>query len=205
MEEERKVKSRLKPEEPEDWRRDLFEWLQLLVIVLVAVIGLFTFVVGIVGVDGSSMYPTLEHGDLMLVRRVAYTPENGDVIVLRKDGTFDDRALVKRVIATEGQSVYIDYNANTITVDGVVIDEPYLNYEQDTRYGDDYLALRYDLDGQYINQEFIVPEGCVFVCGDNRNHSSDSRVAALGMVDERYVIGEVLMVFWPLDNFGAVD
>lgn len=204
MEEGRKVKSRLKPEEPEDWRRDLFEWLQLLVIVLVAVIGLFTFVVGIVGVDGSSMYPTLEHGDLMLVRRVAYTPDNGDVIVLRKDGTFDDRALVKRVIATEGQVVYIDYNANTVTVDGVVIYEPYLNYGQDTRYGDDYLALRYDLDSQYINQEFVVPDGCVFVCGDNRNHSSDSRVAALGMVDERYVIGEVLMVFWPLGNFGAV-
>ena len=205
MEQEKKVKSRLKPEEPEDWRRDLFEWLQLLVIVLVAVIGLFTFVVGIVGVDGSSMYPTLEHGDLMLVRRVAYTPENGDVIVLRKDGTFDDRALVKRVIATGGQTVYIDYNTNTITVDGVVIDEPYLNYDQDTRYSDDYLALRHDLDGQYINQEFVVPEGCVFVCGDNRNHSSDSRVAALGMVDERYIIGEVLMVFWPVSNLGVID
>lgn len=205
MEEERTVKSRLKPEEPGDWRQDLFEWLQLLVIILVAVIGLFTFVVGVVGVDGSSMYPTLEHRDMMLVRRVAYDPEGGDVIVLRKDGTFDDQALVKRIIATEGQTVYIDYNTNTIAVDGILLDEPYLNYEQDSRYGDDYLALRYDLDSQYINQEFTVPEGCVFVCGDNRNHSSDSRVAALGMVDERYIIGEVMMVFWPLNHFGVVE
>ena len=205
MAEERKVKSRLKPEEPENWRQDLFEWLQILVIILVAVIGLFTFVVGVIGVDGSSMYPTLEHGDLTLVRRGFYSPEGGDVVVLRKDGTFDNRALVKRIIATEGQTVYIDYNAKTITVDGVVIDEPYLNYEQDTRYGDDYLALRYDLDGQYINQAFTVPDGCVFVCGDNRNHSSDSRVAALGMVDERYIIGEVILVFWPLNNFGVVQ
>ena len=205
MDEEKKVKSRLKPEEPEDWRRDLFEWLQLLVIVLIAVIGLFTFVVGVVGVDGSSMYPTLEHQDLMLVRRIAYEPEDGDVIVLRKDGAFDDRALVKRVIATGGQTVYIDYNTNLISVDGVIIDEPYLNYEYDSRYGDDYLALRYDLDSAYVNQEFVVPEGYVFVCGDNRNHSSDSRVSELGLVDERYIIGEVMLVFWPFTNFGLVE
>lgn len=203
---EHMVKHRLKKEEQaSDWRRDLFDWLQLLVIVLVIVVGMFTFVVGVIGVDGSSMYPTLHHRDLMLVQRIAYEPEAGDVIVLRKDGTFEDRALVKRIIATGGQTVYIDYTANTITVDGEVLSEPYINYEHDAEYGDDYMALRYDLDSQYVNREFTVPEGCLFVCGDNRNHSSDSRAAELGMVDECYVIGRVLMVFFPFSNFGIVD
>lgn len=190
--------------EKDGWRRDLYDWLQLLVIVLVIVVGLFTFVVGVVRVDGLSMYPTLNDGDLMLVQRIAYTPEQGDVVVLRKDNAFQNRAIVKRVIATGGQEVYIDYGANTITVDGEVLDEPYLNYEQDRTYGDDFLDIRYDLDPQYINQTFVVPEGSIFVCGDNRNHSSDSRVAELGMVDERYVIGGVMMIVFPFRDAGIV-
>ena len=195
----------LPEEEKSDWRRDLYEWLQILVLVLVCVIGLFTFVVGIVGVDGSSMYPTLHDRDVMIVQRLAYSPKGGDVIVLRKDNTFQDRALVKRIIATGGQTVYIDYDANTITVDGVTLDEPYINRERDGHYGDDPMAVRTDLDPQYINTEFTVPEGYLFVCGDNRNNSSDSRVAELGMVDERYVLGHVLFVLFPFTHFGAVN
>ena len=187
-----------------DWRRDLFDWLQLLVVVLLLVVTLFTFFVGVVGVEGSSMYPTLHDGDLMLVRRIAYDPQGGDVVVLRKDGTFNDRALVKRIIATEGQTVFMDYTTNTVTVDGVVLDEFYLNYEYDVHYGDDPMALNYSLDSRYVNQEFTVPEGCVFLCGDNRNHSSDSRGLELGMVDERYIIGKVMMVFFPFSDFGPV-
>ncbi len=196
---------RMRKRKHADWLQDLFDGLQLLVLVLVVVVGLFTFVVGLVGVNGNSMYPTLHNGDMMLVQRIGYTVSSGDVVVLRKDGTFDDQALVKRVIATGGQTVYIDYDNNTITVDGVVLEEPYLNYETDIHYGDDYMAQRYDLDEDYVNQEFTVPEGYVFVCGDNRNHSSDSRVAELGMVDERYIIGRVLLVIYPFSDFGWVN
>lgn len=206
MSEYKKARRLKKEEEPAGgWKRDLFDWLQLLVIVLVIIVGTFTFIVGIIGVDGNSMYPTLHHQDMMLVQRLAYEPEAGDVIVLRKDGTFEDRALVKRIVATGGQTVYIDYTANTITVDGVVLDEPYINYAYDPTYGDDPMALHYGLDSQYVNRQFTVPEGSVFVCGDNRNHSSDSRSPELGMVDERYIIGKVLVVFFPLTNFGFVD
>lgn len=203
--EENRIKGKRSPapeKEQTDWKQDLFDWLQLLVAVLVVIVGLFTFVVGIIGVEGSSMYPTLHDKDMMLVQRIAYTPEGGDIIVLRKDNSFEDRALVKRVIATGGQTVHIDYDSNTITVDGQVLEEPYLNYEFDSIFGDDFLALRSDLDPRYIDQEFTVPEGYVFVCGDNRNHSSDSRVAELGMVDQRYVIGRVLLVFFPLPHLG---
>lgn len=205
MEEELNPK-RLKESKAQEggWRRDLYDWLQLLVVVLVIVVGLFTFVVSMVRVDGSSMYPTLENGDLMLVQRFAYTPEQGDVVVLRKDNAFQNRAIVKRVIATGGQEVYIDYGKNTVTVDGEVLDESYLNFEYDRTYGDDFMDVRYDLDPQYVNQTFVVPEGCIFVCGDNRNHSGDSRVAELGMVDERYVIGGVMMIVFPFQNAGIV-
>lgn len=204
MEQEKTVLPR-EPEEKESWTRSLYEWLQVLVVVLVCITGVFTFVVSIVQVDGSSMYPTLKDGDIMLVQRLAYQPGNGDIIVLRKDGTYEDRALVKRIIATGGQTVYIDYDANTITVDGVQLDEPYINYETDWYYGDDPMAVRTDLDPQYVNTEFTVPEGCLFVCGDNRNNSSDSRVATLGMVDERYVLGRVLLVAFPFSHIGLVD
>ena len=114
------------------------------------------------------------------------------------------RTLVKRIIATGGQTVYIDYDANTITVDGQVLDESYLNYEYDSAYGSDCMADLAYLDPQYVNREFTVPDGCIFVCGDNRNHSSDSRSAALGMVDARYVIGEVLLVFLPFNHLGLI-
>ncbi len=206
MEEEKRPKRCMESaQQGEGWQRDLYDWLQLLVVVLVIVVGLFTFVVGVVRVDGSSMYPTLEHGDLMLVQRMAYTPEQGDVVVLRKENAFQNRAIVKRVIATGGQEVYIDYGTNTVTVDGQVLEEPYLNFASDPTYGDDYMDLIYGLDPQYINQTFVVPEGSLFVCGDNRNHSSDSRVAELGMVDERYVIGGVMMIAFPFRNAGVVN
>ena len=186
------------------WRRDLLDWLRLLVAALGVIVCLFTFVIGIVGVSGSSMYPTLHHRDMMLVQRIAYTPEAGDVVVLRKADSFNGSAIVKRIIAVAGQTVLFDYDSNTVYVDGVALEEPYLNYETDDTYGEDFLAWRYDLDPAYVNTEFVVPEGCVFVCGDNRNHSSDSRVAELGMVEEGYIIGRVVMVFFPFDHFGTV-
>lgn len=198
-----KGKNRAKPEK-QGWRLDLLDWLQLLTGVLLAVVAVFTLLVSIVGVEGTSMYPTLHPRDLMLVQRIAYTPETGDVIVLRKEGAFSDRALVKRVIATEGQTVLIDYNANTVTVDGVTLSEPYLNYEYSSEYGSDFMAIRFGMLEDYINQAFTVPEGCVFVMGDNRNGSSDSRVAELGMVDEGYILGRVLLVIWPMSDAGAV-
>ena len=186
------------------WRRDLLDWLRLLVAALGVIVCLFTFVIGIVGVSGSSMYPTLHHRDMMLVQRIAYTPEAGDVVVLRKADSFNGSAIVKRIIAVAGQTVLFDYDSNTVYVDGEALEEPYLNYETDDTYGEDFLAWRYDLDPAYVNTEFVVPEGCVFVCGDNRNHSSDSRVAELGMVEEGYIIGRVVMVFFPFDHFGTV-
>lgn len=170
---------------------DLYYWLQALVMALCAIILLFTFVVRIIGVVGSSMLPTLTNGDLLLVQSIGYThPQQGDVVVLTKE-SFMDEPIVKRIIAVGGQRVDIDYDAGTVSVDGEVLNEPYIL--------ETMLPIRYE--GM---TSVVVPEGSIFVMGDNRNNSSDSRSYALGCVDERYIIGRVLWVMFPFGHFGAV-
>ncbi|MCD8190483.1 MAG: signal peptidase I [Clostridiales bacterium] len=183
------------------WRKDVYDWLQTLAIVLVFITVFFTFFGMIFGVSGSSMYPTLHDGDAMLIQRIGYTPRQGDIVVLKKDGfpyADDSEAIVKRVIAVAGQEVEIDYDSNTIYVDGVALEEDYLNFANEgvEQYGDDYMVER---DGM-VYSSFQVPEGCIFVMGDNRNGSTDSRYAALGMVDTRYVLGKAVCVFFPFSD-----
>ncbi|WP_338049830.1 signal peptidase I [Pseudoflavonifractor phocaeensis] len=169
---------------------DLFFWLQALTVCLTVLILLFTFAGRVVGVKGNSMYPTLHNGDTLLLQSVGYTPRQGDLVVLNKEfGTFDE-PIVKRIIALGGQTVSIDYQAGTVSVDGQVLDEPYIA-EAMEEPGDIYLTIR----------ELTVPEGSVFVMGDNRNHSSDSRDERLGAVDERYIIGKAIMVCFPFSDF----
>ncbi len=170
---------------------DLYFWLQALVAALVLLILLFTFVGRIIGVSGSSMVPTLHNGDMLLLQSIGYTPRQGDVVVLTKEFDAADGPIVKRVIATGGQHVVIDYNAGTVTVDGVVLDEPYINEPMVRPMGDTLTDV-------------LVPEGSIFVMGDNRNHSSDSRDVTLGTVDERYVLGRAIWVLLPFQDFGAI-
>ncbi len=187
------------------WRKDVYDWLQTLSIVLVFITVFFTFFGMIFGVSGSSMYPTLHDGDAMLIQRIGYTPQQGDIVVLKKDGfpyEDDAEAIVKRVIAVAGQQVEIDYESNTVYVDGVALEEDYLNFDNVgvEQYGDDYMVER---DGM-VYSAFQVPEGCIFVMGDNRNGSTDSRWAALGMVDTRWVLGRAVCVFFPFADAGAL-
>ena len=170
---------------------DLYFWLQALVMVLVALILIFTFIGRIIGVDGSSMYPTLHHGDMLLLQSIGYTPKQGDVVVLTKEFDAADGPIVKRVIAVGGQHVDIDYAAGTVSVDGQVLNEPYINEAMREPYYENLTSVD-------------VPEGSIFVMGDNRNNSSDSRDVTLGTVDERYVLGRALWVLLPFQNFGAI-
>lgn len=175
----------------ESFKLDLFFWLQAFVAVLCALVLVFSFLGRVIVVDGSSMVPTLHHGDLLLLQGIGYTPEQGDIVVLTKEFQNVDTPIVKRIIATGGQTVHIDYATSTVYVDGVALDEPYINE-----------LMRMPM-GETIT-DVTVPEGSVFVMGDNRNNSSDSRVPELGTVDERYILGEVLLVLFPFQNFGIV-
>ena len=151
---------------------------------------LFVFCLRTVGVVGQSMEQTLQQGDRLIISSLFYTPKRGDIVVLRKPSYKMD-AIIKRVIALEGQTVDIDFDAGVVYVDGVAQEEPFTNTP--TNY-------REDFDGPVT-----VPEGCVFVMGDNRNHSTDSRTASIGCVDTRYIVGRALFRLAPLNKFGAIN
>lgn len=172
------------------FRSSLFEWAEAMMISLTAVILIFVFCFRLIAVEGSSMVPTLQDGNQLLVSDIYGELERGDIVVLTK-AQFMDVPIVKRVIATEGDEVNVDFEAGTVSVNGEVLDEP-------------YTAEPIHEEGDMLFPQ-TVPEGCIFVLGDNRNGSSDSRWAALGMVDTRHVIGKVLMRMFPFDEIGTVS
>lgn len=177
------------------WQQEILSELKLLAAVLTATILIFHFMTQLIVVVGSSMYPTLHDGDLLLAWRLNYEPQAGDVVIIHKETEAIQETIVKRVIATGGQTVELDYEANAVYVDGVLLDEDYINLEET-----DPMEVRGDVTS------IDVPEGSVFVMGDNRNHSTDSRFTTeLGVVDEGYVIGKALFVFFPFADAGMIE
>ena len=181
-----------KEEKPLSGAQEAYEWLQILIVALVTIILVFTFVGRITRWWGRSMLPTLHEGDVMLIRDIGYTdPQPGDIVVLTKEFDAARGPIVKRIIAVERQTVDIDYDAGTVAVDGQVLDEPYIHEAM--------------LCPTYENQTHIeVPEGSIFVMGDNRNHSSDSRDVTLGTVDTRYLLGKAEFICFPFSDFGRI-
>ena len=167
-----------------------FDWIQMIVTALVTCILIFVFLGRTVGVIGPSMEKTLIEGDRLIISNLFYTPKYGDIVVLRKD-TFKNEPIIKRVIATEGQTVDIDFDAGVVYIDGVALDEPYINAPT---------TLRED-----FQKPVTVPEGCVFVMGDNRNRSTDSRTDSIGCVDTRYIIGRAIFRIYPFNKIGTLS
>ena len=170
-------------------RRDIYDWMQCIVVAIIVCVLLFSFFVRLVDVVGSSMFPTLEDGDKIIVSNLFYDPKPGDIVVFRKD-EYRDEPLVKRVIAVEGQTIDIDFDLGIVYVDGAPLDEPYIA---------EPTSEPLDFSGPVT-----VPDGCIFVMGDNRNHSTDSRYSTIGFVDERCIMGKVYFTLYPLKNFGSV-
>lgn len=168
----------------EKTRMELYDWLQCIVTAILCGIFIFVFVGRTIGVEGDSMRDTLHWYDRVIMSNLFYTPTNGDIVIFRSPNeSFGGTPLVKRVIATEGQTVDIDFETNEVFVDGVVLVEPYIR--QPTRNRIDFVG------------PVTVPEGHVFVMGDNRNASADSRDSRVGMVDTRYILGKVLFLAIP--------
>lgn len=161
---------------------ELYDWVQCVVTALVTGILIFVFVGRVVGIDGWSMYPTLLDGDKVITSNLFYTPKRGDVVVFQTD-TYGDESLVKRIVATGGQTVDIDFISGLVYVDGVALEE-------------DYTA-----ELTYIQEDFegplFVPEGYIFVMGDNRNASLDSRNNRVGLVPESCIIGKAYLIIFP--------
>lgn len=186
---EEKQAERTKPEEKKPQAgSELYQNVRTLATVLAALILIFTFVVRVIVVSGPSMENTLFGGDAMLVWSLGYNPKQGDIVVLTQPNYQED-SIVKRVIATGGQTVDIDYNTNTVKVDGAVLEEDYIKEWM--------LVPSYGTENSHVT----VPEGHIFVMGDNRNESADSRFSTIGVIDERCVIGRALMVMFPFSRF----
>lgn len=165
--------------------RDLYEWAQALVCSVLTVVLVFTFGIRLIGVDGHSMVPTLQDGDRLLVTTSLLSGdyEYGDIVIIQKGSFAGGEPIVKRVIATGGQTVDIDFETGAVYVDGTLLEEDYINELTFVEEGTEF--------------PLTVPEGSIFVMGDNRNHSSDSRDASLGTVDTRYVIGRAVILAFP--------
>ena len=170
--------------------KELYDWIQCLLAALIICVLLFVFFIRVIDVVGGSMNNTLFNNDKMLVSGLFYKPKAGDVVVFKKDEYDPNKALVKRVIAVEGQEINMDFANGIVYIDGVAIKEDYIT------------------EFTYNKLDFIgpkkVPEGCVFVMGDNRNMSIDSRKSEIGMLDNRLILGRAYFVIYPLSSVRAI-
>ncbi len=167
----------------------LFDWITSVIIAVIFLCFVFTFIARPVKVDGDSMLPTLQDGNWLIVSAFETKPEQGEiVIVTQPNDTSKGGPVVKRVIAVGGQTVDIDFEKGIVYVDDEALDEPYIR-EKTHRSFD-------------VEFPLTVPDGYLFVMGDNRNNSLDSRSTRIGLIDERYVLGSCLFRAYP---FGEIE
>jgi signal peptidase I len=211
MEEEKKVSQQTTeegaetPKEKKSVLFDLYSLLHDLVYILAAITLIFVLCVRLVGVTGQSMLPTLEDGDYLALQSnvIMGDLEYGDIVVARELSFEEGEPIIKRVIATEGQTVTIREVGDLgirVFVDGVMLDEPYIYEQMQDRYFDN------DQDGDPNQFSMTVSEDCIFVMGDNRNNSSDSRTMSIGEIPIDQVLGKVLCLVFPgVNDYGERD
>lgn len=164
----------------------VYEWIDSFVFSIILILLVFVFMVRIVGVDGESMMPTLNDGDWLTVRAINTTIERGDIVIVTQPNDLNE-PLIKRVIAVGGDTLDIDFVTGRVEVNGEVIDEPYI-MDVTHNPGD-------------FDKPIKIPEGYLFVMGDNRNKSLDSRFDSIGIIDERYVLGVANARLYPFGEW----
>ncbi|MEE1053942.1 MAG: signal peptidase I [Acutalibacteraceae bacterium] len=189
------------PLEKKQFKKDVFDWVEILVHAILAVVLCFSFLFRIATIDGESMTNTLQNGEKVIITNLAYEPKAGDIVVISRNrensvytANVGNKPIIKRIIATEGQTVDIDFEKGVVYVDGVALEEGYTRTPTN---------LKYDIDFPVR-----VDEGCVFVLGDNRNNSLDSRSSQIGdygMIDTRYILGHAVCRIFPFDKIGKID
>ena len=184
-----------KSSNPKQWISDIFDVLELFTFCAAVIITLFTFAARVTIVQGPSMEDTLIQNDILVVTEGTYEPKQGDIVVVQNIGLIEEyrQPIVKRVIAVEGQTIDIDFTTWTVTVDGQIVEEPYRKVDGSYKLTSDW---EYPIE---------IPEGYVFVMGDNRNHSADSRCWEIGLVDKRCVVGHAVFRLFPFTRIGTLN
>ncbi len=172
----------------------LYDWVEILAIAISLVILLFNFVGRVATVSGGSMLPTLTNGERLLIQQAFYEPKRGDIVICQSASYGMEEPLVKRVIALEGQTVKIDFETWQVFVDGEELTEPYINFVPGV-----------PMKGWDYGESYTVPMGCVFVMGDNRNNSQDSRRVNVGPIDKRLIVGKAVVGFSGTDGVRVFD
>ena len=172
-------------EKPRSWQKNMLLYFHDLIYMLMIILVIFLLMFRIIVVSGSSMYSTLWDGDylLLLSNTFYHDPQPGDVVVISKESFKDGEPIVKRVIATEGQTVDIDFESGGVYVDGQALEEDYISGPTTTSGGTVF--------------PLTVEEGCIFVLGDNRAVSLDSRYTEIGQIDTRQVLGKAIFLMLP--------
>ncbi|MBQ6884346.1 MAG: signal peptidase I [Clostridia bacterium] len=179
----------------------VFDWLEVLVHAIIVVIICFSFLFRVATIDGESMENTLFEGEKVIISNLFYEPKAGDIVVISRNKensvfTIDssNTPIIKRIIALEGQTVDIDFDEGIVYVDGIALDEPYTKTPTNEKYEVDFPVT--------------VDEGCIFVLGDNRNESLDSRssqIGEYGMIDTRYILGHAIFRILPFEKMGGLN
>lgn len=169
-------------------KSEVLAWIRSIIISILIIILIVTFVGTVVQVSGDSMNPNFHNGDRIIINRFSKEYTNGDVVAINRSK--GEHKLIKRIIATEGQKIDIDYKKGEVYIDGKLLDEPYI--------------LEPTFNNLGATLPAVVPEGSVFVMGDNRNNSEDSRNPNIGMINVKNIMGKVLFRVFPLDKFGTV-
>ncbi|MCQ2454832.1 MAG: signal peptidase I [Clostridia bacterium] len=200
------------PKKPHSKKRkitkEIFEWLDIIVAALVAVIIAFTFFFRVATIEGESMQNSFFEGDRVIISKVSYTPKYGDVVVISRNYNIDperndkeSQPIIKRVIATAGQTVKIDFDSGVVFVDDIALSENYTSTPTNNVVD--------SVQAEKLKEGISVPPNCVFVLGDNRNNSLDSRSPEIGnrgdgMIDVKYILGKVYFRVFPFSRFGGV-